>query len=64
MSYPTHKISGVCHNRNGRGGGACVDNENVDALRTGALRGVPYKRTTGWSSKASEAELKGVEGGD
>jgi len=25
------------------------------------LRAVPYERTSGWSSKASEAELKGVE---
>ena len=24
----------------------------------------PHERTSGWSSKASEAELKGVEGGD
>jgi hypothetical protein len=29
------------------------------------LRVVPYeRRTSGWSRKASEAELKGVEGGD
>jgi hypothetical protein len=28
------------------------------------LRVVPYERVSGWSSKASEAELKGVEGGD
>ena len=28
------------------------------------LRAVPYKATSGWSAKAPEAELKGVEGGD
>ena len=28
------------------------------------LRAVPYERKSGWSRKASEAELKGVEGGD
>jgi hypothetical protein len=28
------------------------------------LRGVPYEAMSGWSSKASEAELKGVDGGD
>jgi hypothetical protein len=39
-------------NRRPRGGGG------------GFLRAIPYERTSGWSSKASEAELKGVEGGD
>ena len=27
------------------------------------LRVVPYETKSGWSSKASEAELKGAEGG-
>jgi hypothetical protein len=35
--------------------------QRADALR---LRVVPYERMSGWSSKASEAELKGAEGGD
>jgi len=37
--------------------------ELVEHLRRG-LRVVPYERTSGWGSKASEAKLKGVEGGD
>jgi len=28
------------------------------------IRAILYERTSGWSSKASEAELKGVEDGD
>jgi hypothetical protein len=27
-------------------------------------RAVLYERTSGWSSKASEVELKGIAGGD
>ena len=32
--------------------------------REEALRVVPYERTSGWRSKASEAEMKGADGGD
>ena len=50
-------------------GGAHHLRVRVAAHRVGAakaidLRVVPCERTSGWSSKASEAELKGVAGGD
>ena len=35
--------------------------ETADERRGRRLRCVPYERASGWSSKASEAELKGVE---
>ena len=43
-----------------------VQTGGADEEEVGAdlMRAVPYERTSGWSSKASEAELKGVEGGD
>jgi hypothetical protein len=37
-----------------------ADDEHLGVAR---FRVVPYERMSGWSSKASEAELKGVDGG-
>jgi hypothetical protein len=38
--------------------------ERPDAQVRPVLRVVPYERTSGWSSKTSEAEMKGVAVGD
>jgi hypothetical protein len=59
----TEDAAGDVHQRlRVRGGRGRDDGASSSSVMI--MRAVLYERTSGWSSKASEVELKGIAGGD